>query len=355
MTAEPEARGRRWRLAGVALIALCLAGAWAGYTMWRLTAQPVPGAAGTVFTVTPGENVEQLARKLARRGILRHAWDLRLLARLRGNARRIQSGEYRIAEDMSVAGLLSMLVRGEVVMHQFTIVPGTTFREVLASLRSDTVFKDDLRGMTPAQIMTAIGHRGEAPEGRFFADTYSFARNTPDSQVLERAYNAMQRELQKQWSERATGLPFSTPYQALIIASIIEKETAVPSERPRIAGVFVRRLQRGMHLDADPTVIYGLGSTYHGDITRADLREPTPYNTYVHRGLPPTPICMPSLASIHAAMHPAPGTALYFVAKGDGTHVFSDTLSEQRKMIRKYELDKRGKDQHGGNGAIHHP
>lgn len=354
--ANPHRR-RRSLAAGAAFIALCAAGAWAGYTAWRLVAAPLPpGAAGVTFTVSRGESVDQIARRLAHEGVLAHAWDLALLARLRGDARSVQTGEYRVAAGMSVSGLLAMLVQGNVVMHPFTIVPGATFAEVREALAADPVFVDDLGKRGPRKVMGILGHPGEFPEGRFFPDTYFFPRGTHDSAILARAYAAMQRVLQAQWARRATGLPFHDPYQGLTLASIVEKETAVPEERAKIAGVFVRRLRRGMHLDADPTVIYGLGAHYRERLTRADLHKNTPYNTYLHRGLPPTPICMPGLAAIEAALHPAPGTALYFVATGNGTHVFSDTLAEQQKMIRKYELKPKSENrQNDGQGPLHHP
>ncbi|MGH8162126.1 MAG: endolytic transglycosylase MltG, partial [Gammaproteobacteria bacterium] len=218
------------------------------------------------------------------------------------------------------------------------IVPGEIFAQIRAGLESNPVFKDDLKGLSEAAIMKQLGHSGERAEGRFFPQTYDFPRATADSRILARAYAAMKQHLDAAWKSRAPGIVLKTPYQALIIASIVEKETAVASERPRIAGVFERRLERGMALDADPTVIYGLGANYHGKLTRADMARDTPYNTYFHRGFPPTPICMPGEATIEAALHPAHGTALYFVAKGDGTHVFSATLAEQERMIRKYEL-----------------
>jgi len=334
----------------LALAAAAAGGGWVGYTAWRLTRAPLPPtAAGATFDVRPGDNLSQIAHRLARRGVLEHPWDLTVLARVRGEGRNIQAGEYRVAPGMTVSGLLAMLVNGRVVMHSFTIVPGETFRTIRTKLAADPAFHDDLGDESAAQVMRTLGHDGVAAEGRFLPDTYSFPRGTDDSTVLERSYAAMTTFLAGAWKRRATDLPFHKPEQALIVASIIEKETAVPSERARIAGVFVRRLKRGMYLDADPTVIYGLGPGFNGHLTRADLRRPTPYNTYVHRGLPPTPICMPGRASIRAALHPDKGKALYFVARGDGTHVFSDTLAEQEKMIRKYQLHEPAGGGHGGH------
>lgn len=348
-------RGPRLLLA-LLVLALCgIVAAWCGYTWWRLNSRPLPAAAaGMVFTVTKGENLARLANDLAARGALEHAWDLEVLARLRGKGAHVQAGEYRIPPALSVAGLLEIMVRGEVVLHDFTIVPGSTFRQVFSALESNPLFAHDLKGLSEAAVMTRLGHPGESAEGRFFPDTYAFPRGASDVAVLARAYAAMSQHLTDAWRGRALGLPLATPYQALIVASIVEKETAVPDERAKIAGVFERRLRRDMHLDADPTVIYGLGDAYKGRLTRRDLAGDTPYNTYVHHGLPPTPICMPGLAAIEAAMHPAAGKTLYFVAKGDGTHVFSDTLAEQQRMIEKYQLH-RGNSTHGGSGPVHHP
>ncbi len=335
-------RRRRWLVLWILfLVVVIVVAAWCGHVWYRLNDVPLPSsAAGTVFIVKRGESLASLSHRLAAQGVLEHGWDLQVLARLRGESDRIQAGEYRVPAGVSVKGLLKMMVAGRVVMHTFTIVPGETFAEIRATLEANPAFKDDLKGLSGAAVMKRLGHPGEHAEGRFFPETYDFPRNTSDSAILARAYAAMKKHLDAAWGLRAHGIVLKTPYQALIIASVVEKETAVPSERPRIAGVFERRLKRGMALDADPTVIYGLGKDYRGKLTRADMARDTPYNTYLHRGLPPTPICMPGEAAIEAALHPAHGTALYFVAKGDGTHVFSDTLAEQERMIRKYELNK---------------
>src|SRR5690625_1312672 len=330
-----------WILLVILFCVIVAAVLWGGYTWHRLNHAPLPArAAGTVFTLERGESLAHISRTLTRRGVLEHAWDLRALARVRGVAGNLQAGEYQVKAGMSVAGLSHMMVAGKVLMHGFTVIPGRSFKEVFARLESNPAFRHTLQGLGPAEVMARLGHAGEKAEGRFFPQTYDFPRGTSDLKVLQRAYQAMHQHLREAWKKRAPDLVIDSPYQALIIASIIEKETAVPSERPRIAGVFERRLKKGMALGADPTVIYGLGDKYHGKLTRKDMTLATPYNTYLHRGLPPTPICMPSLASIKAALHPAHGTALYFVARGDGTHVFSDTLAEQQRMIRKYQLHK---------------
>lgn len=348
-------RARLWVAAAVLVVGAAISG-FVGYTWWRLTEQPLPArSAGFTFTVVPGETLDAVAHRLARLEIIAHWWDLVLLARVRGEGAHIQAGEYRLAAGSTVAKLLDIMVKGRVLLRRFTIVPGTTFAEVLRSLETDPYLDHRLAGLDPRSVMRRLGHPGDRPEGRFFPNTYFFARGTSDAAILERAYSAMQQYLEAHWPERAAGLPLGTPYQALILASIVEKETGKPAERAQVAGVFVRRLERGMRLDADPTVIYGLGANYHIKLTRADMARDTPYNTYLHYGLPPTPICMPGAPAIQAVLHPAAGKALYFVAKGDGTHVFSDTLPEQEKMIEKYELNQGSGGGHGGSGTIHHP
>jgi UPF0755 protein len=214
-------------------------------------------------------------------------------------------------------------------------------RQAFAAIETDDRFVKKLEGVSCDELMGRLGYPGQEPEGRFFPDTYYFTKGTADIEILRRAHRAMAKILEEEWAGRAPGLPLSSPDDALILASIIEKEAAQPSERPRIAGVFERRLALGMRLQTDPTVIYGLGNAYDGDLTKADLSENTPYNTYLHAGLPPTPIALPSRASIHAAVHPAPGDSLYFVARGDGTHQFSATLEEHNAAVRHYQLGAR--------------
>jgi UPF0755 protein len=288
--------------------------------------------------VRPGESLRLVAARLHDQGVLPHPLDLILLARLRGDANAIRAGEYLVEPGTSVAALLLLLKSGKVVMHSLTLVEGWTFTQVLMSVESDAALSHTVDGSDAASIMSKLGHTGENPEGRFYPNTYQFPKGTSDIAFLERAYQTMQDQLEIAWQKRVPGLPYKSPYDALIMASIIEKETAQPQERGQIAGVFVRRLQKGMKLQTDPTVIYGLGAQYHGKITYKDLRTDTPYNTYTRSGLPPTPICMPSEASIEAAMHPTPGDALYFVARGDGTHQFSATLAEQTAAVQKYQI-----------------
>jgi UPF0755 protein len=254
---------------------------------------------------------------------------------------RIQSGEYELRSGLTPSRLLELLTSGKVIQHAVTLVEGRTFRQGLAALAADPVLADDLSGRTDEEIMARIGRPGEHPEGRLFPDTYYFPRGTTASDLVRRAYARMETVLQQEWEGRAPGLPMQTPYEALILASIVEKETGLSSERAQVAGVFVRRLSQGMKLQTDPTVIYGLGDTFNGNIRRFDLTGDTPYNTYVRAGLPPTPIAMPGQEAIRAVLHPAAGDSLYFVAKGDGSHAFSATLEEHNRAVRQYQLGGR--------------
>jgi len=227
------------------------------------------------------------------------------------------------------------------VQYNLTLVEGWTFRQVRAAVAKHEKIKHTLDGLSDAEVMDKLGHTGVFPEGRFFPDTYRFVRGMTDVELLQQAYMRLDEVLAKEWAERSTDLPYRDPYQALIMASLVEKETGIPQERGQIAGVFVRRMRLGMMLQTDPTVIYGMGERYNGKITRADLREPTPYNTYTMTGLPPTPIAMVGREAIHAALNPSNGTSLYFVARGDGSHVFSDDLDDHNSAVREFQLKRR--------------
>lgn len=322
-----------------ALLALVVLLVLAGTAYWRgFLAPVVTGTRAVDVEVTPGAPLRQVAAELHAQGVLPRPLDLVWLARLRGGAHSLRAGEYLVPPGTSVAGLLDLLKSGKVVLHALTLVDGWTFKQVMQAVDSNPALRHTLAGMNSNAIMAALGHPGEAPEGRFYPDTYQFPKGTSDVAFLQRAYRDMQSHLESAWQQRAPGLPYQTSYDALILASVVEKETAQPTERGEIAGVFVRRLAKDMRLQSDPTVIYGLGNAYNGKITYKDLRTNTPYNTYTRNGLPPTPICLPSLASIEAALHPAPGDALYFVARGDGTHQFSATLAEQNAAVQKYQI-----------------
>ncbi|MDY6941842.1 MAG: endolytic transglycosylase MltG [Pseudomonadota bacterium] len=293
-----------------------------------------------VFAVERGDSLARVARELTKRDILPHERPFRLIARWQGVAGAIKAGEYQIQPAITPQALLDQLVRGEVLQHRLTLVEGWSFRDVMVAISTHDALTHDLKNSTEQEIMAAIGRPGEHPEGRFFPDTYAFARGTSDITVLKQAYAAMERQLAAAWAERQPDLPLKTPYEALILASIVEKETGLPDERSQIAGVFVRRLRLGMRLQTDPTVIYGLGSRFDGNLTRAHLREKTDYNTYRISGLPPTPIALPGRASLVATVQPASGDSLFFVARGDGGHVFSATLKEHEQAVRCYQLGR---------------
>jgi UPF0755 protein len=296
-------------------------------------------AQGQRIDIRPGTPFKVITRSLAENGIINKPYLLEWSARLQGKAGKIQAGEYHIAPGTLPADFLDMLVAGKVVQYSFTLVEGWNVQQVLSALKKNADIKQTLDAVNARQLMQELGLEQAHAEGWFFPDTYHFVRGTTDQALLQRAYAAMQRHLDEQWQQRETGLPYSRPYEALIMASIIEKETGVPEERQQIAGVFVRRLQKGMRLQTDPTVIYGIGESYDGNIRRKDLRRDTPYNTYTRSGLPPTPIAMPGLAAIHAALHPAAGDSLYFVATGGGRHVFSATLEQHNEAVIKYQLN----------------
>jgi UPF0755 protein len=293
------------------------------------------------ITLAKGSSVKSLARQLHTQNIIQQPLFFELLVRIRGESHNLQSGEYRINPGITPIRLLHKLITGDVILHPFTIVDGWTFDKLIAELEKNPYVVHTLQGLTDSEIMQRIGRDGEIPEGRFFPDTYKFSRGRKDVDILVTAYNLMQNKLNDAWYSRARDAPYTCPYKALIVASIIEKEASLAAERPIISGIIKRRLQKNMYLQLDPTVIYGLGKSYNGKLTVKDLKKKTPFNTYVHKGLPPTPICMPSANAIYAALHPAQGKVLYFVAKGDGSHEFSKNLKQHDKAIRKYQLNKK--------------
>ena len=295
---------------------------------------------GIEFTVAPGESIRSIAQKLAKQGVVRSSLYLQLYARLSGQAARIKVGEYAIEAGITPLQLMDKLIAGRVIQYALTVVEGWTFRQMLEAIYAHDKLEATLEGLEDQEIMARLGHPDMHPEGRFFPDTYHFPVGTNDLDFLKRAFTTMEQQLEQAWQQRVPDLPLQSAYEALILASIIEKETAVASERREIAGVFIRRLRKGMLLQTDPTVIYGLGPSFDGNLRRSDLNADTPYNTYVRKGLPPTPIALPGADSIAAAVNPAPGDTLYFVAKGDGSHVFSKTLQEHNQAVRKYQLNR---------------
>lgn len=323
------------------LLFLFLAAAVVAADVAHFLANPLANDADTTIIIEPGTSFQAVAQKLVAKGVIanqRYKTYLSWYARYKGVAQDIKSGEYRIAKGQTPAQLLQALTSGDTVRYRITIIEGWTFAEMRKAVAAHEALKHTLKGKSAAQIMAALGHPEQMAEGRFMPDTYFFSRGATDLSIYRRAYEAMQQFLEKAWAQRADDIAVDNPYEALILASIIQKETAVPAERKRISGVFTRRLKIGMLLQTDASVIYGIDN-FNGDITSEDLRTDTPYNTYINPGLPPTPIAMPSRASIVAALHPADGDALYFVAKDDGTHKFSETLAEHQRAVQKYQLD----------------
>lgn len=336
------ARIKTWTLVFFWLFCLAFLAltALAGYGYHWLNSPLELPPEGRVYELQTGETLGHLAAHLEQDGVLRHARALRLYARL-SDATQVQAGEYRLEPDTSPLELLDMLNRGDAILHQVTLVEGWTFDQAVAALHAQDNIRALLKDRTPDQQLELLGLDIEHPEGWFFPDSYRYVSGTSDVDILRGAHRRMGTLLAQLWQERAEDLPYDSPYEALIMASIIERETGAPWERQDIAGVFVRRLQIGMRLQTDPTVIYGMGSDYRGRITRQDLRTPTPYNTYTISGLPPTPIALPGRDALFAALNPADGEALYFVARGDGTHAFSRTLEEHNRAVREYQLQRR--------------
>ncbi|NVK43679.1 MAG: endolytic transglycosylase MltG [Oceanospirillaceae bacterium] len=326
--------------AGCALVTgvLALAG-W--HHLNREIRTPLPIEAPVTFVIEKGLGFRHVVDELAELGVIEHPLYLRLYARLQGQAHLVKAGEYQVEPGQSAADLLGKLVNGDILRHYFTIVEGTSFRQLRQALEENEILEQTLAGKAEGDIMAQLGEPERQAEGMFLAETYQFYRGMTDMDLLRRAHGALDEALEAAWQSRQQDLPYEAPYQALIMASIVEKETAVPEERPRISGVFVRRLQRGMRLQTDPTVIYGMGERYDGNLRRSDLREATAYNTYVIDGLPPTPIAMVGQDAIQAALNPELGPWLYFVAKGDGSHHFSSRLSEHNSAVRRYQLKRR--------------
>ena len=323
---------------------LVLAGLTLGFCAWKIDSaleQPLNITQEELLDVPTGSTPSGTFNRLEADGVLEDAFWLRLYWRFNLATQPLHSGEYRMLPGMTAQGLIGVWQRGEVVQYSLTLVEGWNFRQVRAALAKNDKLEQTLVGLSDSELMEKLGHPGVFPEGRFFPDTYRFVRGMSDADVLEKAYDRLEDVLAKEWAKRAPDLPYTDPYKALIMASLVEKETGVPQERGPIAGVFVRRLQVGMMLQTDPTVIYGMGERYNGKLTRASLKEPTPYNTYVIFGLPPTPIAMVGREAIHAALNPVSGSSLYFVARGDGSHVFSDDLDAHNSAVREYQLKRR--------------
>jgi UPF0755 protein len=321
-----------------------LAGLLLGASAWKIHSalvQPLNIAQEQLLDVPKGTTPTRTFYRLEANGVIKDAFWLRVYWRFNLAKQPLHSGEYRLQPGMTVEGLIDLWKRGEMVQYSLTLVEGWNFRQVRAALAKEEKLDHSLNGLSDSQVMDKLGHTGIFPEGRFFPDTYRYVRGMSDIELLKTAYDRLDEVLAKEWEQRSSDVPYTEPYQALIMASLVEKETGVPQERGQIAGVFVRRMAIGMLLQTDPTVIYGLGDRYSGKLTRAHLKESTPYNTYMNAGLPPTPISMVGREAIHAALNPVEGNSLYFVARGDGTHVFSDDLDGHNNAVKEFQLKRR--------------
>ncbi|MCP4595779.1 endolytic transglycosylase MltG [Neptuniibacter sp.] len=312
---------------------------WNDYQTYLKT--PLSITEDQVFEVEKGSRFNKVLSKLKEKDGTVNDLYLKLYARHSKLASKIKAGEYMLKQGMTPVAFLKLITSGRSISYNFTIVEGSTFKQLKASLLAAKNLKNDIADLSDTELLKKLGIEYKHTEGVFLAETYSYERNSNISTLLSRAHKMLKQELDAKWQERQKDLPYKNPYESLIMASIVEKETGRAVERPIISGVFVRRLEKRMRLQTDPTVIYGMGDAYKGNIRRSDLRKPTPYNTYVIPALPPTPIAMVGREAIHAALNPTDGKALYFVAKGDGSHYFSATLREHNNAVKKYQLTRR--------------
>ncbi len=319
-------------VAGV--FALAAYAAWYALTPIEATAYPAE------FQVAPGSGLRSVARQIEAGGVAVGRLRFELLTRVLGRSQEIKAGSYELEAAINPLQLLDKLTRGDVTQSELTLIEGWTFRQFRAAIDANPALKGDSRGLSDEEILKRIGATGSHPEGLFFPDTYLFSKNASDFDVLRRAYASMQRHLEQEWLARDQKTPYRSPYEALVMASIIEKETGKAEERDLVGGTLVNRLRIGMRLQVDPTVIYGLGANFDGNLRRRDLLADGPYNTYIRGGLPPTPIAMPGLASLRSALRPAHTLTLYYVARGDGTSQFSRTLDEHNRAVAKYQLKR---------------
>ncbi len=319
------------------LVVVLLAAGWlAYYAISPLKLSP----SSQEITIAPKSSLKSIANQLVDQGVLKEPWGFIILAKLLKKEPSLQAGNYTLNKNVSPYQLLLSLNNGKATQGSLTFIEGKTFAQMKEKINKNDAIKPTVMHFPEAEVLKQMGSTYSKAEGLFFPDTFYFDRGTADTVILQRSYDAMQNKLMNAWQNRAEHLPYKTPYEALIMASIVEKETGKASERPMIAGVFINRLRIGMRLQTDPTVIYGMGEAYKGNIRKKDLLTDTPYNTYTRDGLPPTPIAMPGLASIEAALHPADTKALYFVGKGDGSHAFTNNLQDHNRAVVKYQLKK---------------
>jgi UPF0755 protein len=323
------------------LFALCVLAVLAagGYGMWYVATPVAVGQLPLEFEIPPGSTLRSAARRLDAAGVRVRPVEFELLGRALGSAQDIKAGSYELTAAPTPIELLEKLSRGDVTQTEVKFIEGWNFRQVRTALDSHAFVRHDTAGLSGAQILAKLGAAEAHPEGLFFPDTYVFSKGASDLQILRRAYRVMQRHLAREWEARDASAPYRTPYEALIMASIVEKETGRAEERATIAGVLVNRLRTGMLLQVDPSVIYGIGERFDGNLRKTDLQTDGPYNTYMRAGLPPTPIAAPGLASLRASLRPTKTRALYYVSRGDGSSQFSRTLEEHNRAVRKYQLN----------------
>jgi UPF0755 protein len=316
------------------ILLVLLAASALGYYAYRPLSLP---ATPFEFDLKQGSNLKSIARDMQQTGLLKQDWAFVWLARLLGKSTQIKAGNYALEHPVTPLELLEKITKGEFSQRQISVIEGWTFKQLRDALNANPYIAHDTAGLSDAEIMQRIGATENRPEGLFFPDTYNFAAGSSDLAIFKQAYQTMQQRLQAAWITRAADLPLQTPYQALILASIVEKETGAPGDRGMIAGVFVNRLRKGMLLQTDPTVIYGMGDKFDGNLRKRDLLADSAYNTYKRAGLTPTPIALPGAAALQAALHPVQTDALYFVARGDGSSHFSSNLTEHNRAVNRYQ------------------
>lgn len=330
----------RLNLKWLAMVVVLCAAAAIGWFVWFVTTPMALEGAPLDVSIDVGSTMTSVSRQLADAGVPFAPWQFTLLARLKGQTAAVKAGSYELESGVTPLQLLRRLTRGDVTQADMALIEGWTFKQLRAAIDQHAGLKHDTQAMSEREILAAIGADEQSAEGLFFPETYLFSKRSSDLDLLKRAYRAMKIHLAQQWARRDTDLPYADSYQALIAASIIEKETGVAADRALVAAVFVNRLKSGMLLQTDPTVIYGMGSAFDGNLRKDDLMRDTAYNTYVRAGLPPTPIAMPGLASIQAAVRPAKTDHLYFVARGDGSSEFSRTLEDHNRAVMRYQKRK---------------
>jgi len=327
-----------FRLKLLFLLAAAAALGFCGWLLW-FALSPIELAAPSVdFSIRPGSTLRGATRQIVNAGVLLPEWKFNLLARANGASAEIKAGSYQVSVGVTPLLIMRKITRGDYAQAEIRFIEGWTFRQIRDAMTAHADLKQDSAHLSEAEIMAKLGAAERFPEGMFFPDTYVFAKGSSDLAVLARAHRTMQKQLQSAWARRAPELPITDPYEALILASIVEKETGRASDRAMIAGVFANRLRLGIMLQTDPSVIYGMGDQFDGNLRKKDLVTDTPFNTYTRRGLPPHPIAMPGLASLAAVMHPAQTDALYFVSRGDGTSEFSRTLAEHNRAVAQYQM-----------------